>query len=95
MFLHFNTEVVKQKHTIECLVLFSSSSSSARARVVLNSITIVLIRFLFQISTENCLRALQANLLAPIPNFSEQWGTERVAQLNISPVFCQILMSRH
>lgn len=82
MFLHFNTEVVIQKHTIECLVLFISSSFSARARVVLNSITIVTIRFLFQISTENCLRSFQTNLLAQIHNFSEQWGIERVAQLN-------------
>lgn len=92
MFLHFNTEVVRQKHTIECLVLFISSSSSARARVVLNSITIVIIGFLFQISTENCLRTFQTNLLAQIHNFSEQWGIERVAQLNRLPAFCQILL---
>lgn len=92
MFLHFNMEVVTQKHTVECLPLFLSSSSSARARVVLNSITIVVIRFLFQISTENRLRTFQTNLLARIHNFSEQRGVERVAQLNRLPAFCQILL---
>lgn len=89
--LHFDPEVVTPKHTIECLVLFISSSSGAKARVVLNSITIVIIRLLFQISTENCL-TFQTNLLAQIHNFSEPRGTERIAQLNRSPALCQILL---
>lgn len=90
MFLHFHPEVVPPKHTTECLVLFIPSSPSAKARVVLNSITIVTIRLLVQISTENCL-TFQTNL-AQIHNFSEPGGIERVAQLNRSPALCQVLL---
>lgn len=48
------------EHTTECLVLVISFLS-ARMGVVLNSITIVLIKFLFQISTENRPRTFCSN----------------------------------
>lgn len=68
------TGAVPQNHTIECLVLFSSPPASARARVVLNCTAIVIIRFLFPISTADCLRTFRTDLFAQTPNSSEHRG---------------------